>query len=129
MNAIANYINNQTALDGWEVTIAVNQSTLCTRRSDNKTDNEVTYVYKQAKDTGKKWEKKTGDTTDPSATLSDEMMHRYIQSAYYSIEPTGVIRSPSTAHRLAVLATKPTRSVASSLATLKVIKGNHQDRE
>lgn len=89
MNAIANYINNQTALDGWEVTIAVNQSTLCTRRSDNKTDNEVTYVYKQAKDIGKKWEKKTGDTTDPSATLSDEMMHRYIQSAYYSIEPTG----------------------------------------
>lgn len=89
MNAIANYINNQTALDGWEVTIAVNQSTLCTRRSDNKTDNEVTYVYKQAKDTGKKWEKKTGDTTDPSATLSDEMMYRYIQSAYYSIEPTG----------------------------------------
>lgn len=57
MNAIANYINNQTALDGWEVTIAVNQSTLCTRRSDNKTDNEVTYVYKQAKDTGKKWGK------------------------------------------------------------------------
>lgn len=89
MNAIANYINNQTALDGWEVTIAANQSALCTRRSDNKTDNEVTYVYKQAKDTGKKWEKKTGDTTDPSATLSDEMMHRYIQSAYYSIEPTG----------------------------------------
>lgn len=89
MNAIANYINNQTALDGWEVTIAASQSALCTRRGDNKTDNEVTYVYKQAKDTGKKWEKKTGDTTDPSATLSDEMMHRYIQSAYYSIEPTG----------------------------------------
>lgn len=89
MNAIANYINNQTALDGWEVTIVANQSALCTRRGDNKTDNEVTYVYKQAKDTGKKWEKKTGDTTDPSATLSDEMMHRYIQSAYYSIEPTG----------------------------------------
>ena len=122
MNAIANYINNQTALDGWEVTIAVNQSTLCTRRSDNKTDNEVTYVYKQAKDTGKKWEKKTGDTTDPSATLSDEMMHRYIQSAYYILNLPGVIRSPLTAHRLAVLATKPTRSVASSLATLKVIK-------
>lgn len=89
MNTIANYINNGTALDGWEVTIAADQSTLCTRRSDNKTENEVTYVYKQAKDTGKKWEKKTGDTTDPSVTLSDEMMHRYIQSAYYSIEPTG----------------------------------------
>ena len=53
MNAIANYINNQTALDGWEVTIAANQSALCTRRGDNKTDNEVTYVYKQAKDTGR----------------------------------------------------------------------------
>ena len=89
MNAIANYINNMTALDGWEVTIVADQGRLCTRRGDNKTDNEVTYVYKQAKDTGKKWEKKTGDTTDPSATLSDEMMHRYIQSAYYSIEPTG----------------------------------------
>ncbi len=89
MSAIANYINNMTALDGWEVTIVADQSALCTRRNDNKTDNEVTYVYKQANDTGKKWEKKTGDTTGPSAALSDEMMHRYIQSAYYSIEPTG----------------------------------------
>ena len=87
MNAIANYINNSVALDGWEVTIAADQSTLCTRRDDNKTDNEVTYVYKQANDTGKKWERKIGDTTDPTQTLSDETMHRYIQSAYYSIEP------------------------------------------
>lgn len=87
MNAIANYINNSVALDGWEVTIAADQSTLCTRRDDNKTDNEVTYVYKQANDTGKKWERKTGDTTDPTQTLSDETVHRYIQSAYYSIEP------------------------------------------
>lgn len=88
MNAIANYINNMTALDGWEVTIVADQSRLCTRRSDNTTDNEVTYVYKQANDTKKKWEKKNGDaTTDPSQTLSDETMHRYVQSAYYSIEP------------------------------------------
>lgn len=87
MNAIANYINNSVALDGWEVTIAADQSTLCTRRDDNKTDNEVTYVYKQANDTGKKWERKIDDTTDPTQTLSDETMHRYIQSAYYSIEP------------------------------------------
>lgn len=87
MNAIANYINNSVALDGWEVTIAADQSTLCTRRDDNKTDNEVTYVYKQANDTGKKWERKIGDTTDPTQTLSDETVHRYIQSAYYSIEP------------------------------------------
>ena len=89
MNAIANYINNSVALDGWEVTIVADQGRLCTRRSsDHSTDNEVTYVYKQANGTNNKWEKKTGDTTtDPTQTLSDETMHRYIQSAYYSIEP------------------------------------------
>lgn len=87
MNAIANYINNSVALDGWEVTIAADQSALCTRRSDQLTNNEVTYVYKQANGTDKKWERKIGDKTDPEQTLSDETMHRYIQSAYYSIEP------------------------------------------
>lgn len=89
MNAIANYINNSVALDGWEVTIAADQGRLCTRRSsDCSTNNEVTYVYKQANGTDNKWEKKTGDaSTNSSQTLSDETMHRYIQSAYYSIEP------------------------------------------
>ncbi|VYU10444.1 Uncharacterised protein [Collinsella aerofaciens] len=89
MNAIANYINNMTALDGWEVTIVADQGRLCTRRSgDHSTNNEVTYVYKQANGTNNKWEKKTGDaSTDSSQTLSDETMHRYMQSAYYSIEP------------------------------------------
>ena len=88
MNAIANYINNSVALDGWEVTIAANQSELCMRRSDKtRTDNEVVYVYKQSNGTNERWEKKNGDTTDPTQTLSDETMHRYVQSAYYSIEP------------------------------------------
>lgn len=93
MNAIANYINNSVALDGWEVTIAGDQSRLCERRNKTKidsarTDNEVVYVYKQANGADNKWEKKNGDaTTDPSQTLSDETMHRYVQSAYYSIEP------------------------------------------
>lgn len=89
MNAIANYINNMTALDGWEVTIVADQGRLCTRRSsDHSTNNEVTYVYKQANGTDNKWEKKTGDaSTDSPQTLSDETMHRYMQSAYYSIEP------------------------------------------
>lgn len=87
MNAIANHINNSVALDGWEVTIAADQSALCTRRSDQSTNNEVTYVYKQANGTDKKWERKIGDKTDPEQTLSDETVHRYIQSAYYSIEP------------------------------------------
>lgn len=90
MNAIANYINNMTALDGWEVTIVADQGRLCTRRSsDHSTDNEVTYVYNQANGTDNKWEKKTGDaSTNSPQTLSDETMHRYMQSAYYSIEPT-----------------------------------------
>lgn len=89
MNAIANYINNMTALDGWEVTIVADQGRLCTRRSsDHSTNNEVAYVYKQANGTNNKWEKKTGDaSTDSTPTLSDETMHRYMQSAYYSIEP------------------------------------------
>lgn len=93
MNAIANYINNSVVLDGWEVTIAADQSRLCERRNKTKidsarTDNEVVYVYKQANGADNKWEKKNGDaTTDPSQTLSDETMHRYVQSAYYSIEP------------------------------------------
>ena len=88
MNAIANYINNGTALDGWEVTIAANQTILCERRSDKtKTDNEVVYVYKQNNPSESKWEKRIGETTDPNQTLKDETMRRYIQSAYYSIEP------------------------------------------
>mgnify|MGYP004590234937 CR=1 FL=1 len=88
MNAIANYINNGTALDGWEVTIAADQSKLCARRGDKtKTENEVVYVYKQSNSSENKWEKKVGETTDPKQTLKDETMHRYIQSAYYSIEP------------------------------------------
>lgn len=85
LNTVAAYINTQNANDGWEVTIAANQETLCQRRSPgNNTGNEVTYVYNQAKKT---WEQKSGDTTDPSKTLDDATMHSYLQSAYYSIEP------------------------------------------
>ena len=86
LNVIAEYINTQNAIDGWEVTIARNQETLCQRRSSSAdTDNEVTYVYNQAKKT---WEKKTGEgATDSNDTLDDATMHSYLQSAYYSIEP------------------------------------------
>lgn len=85
-NVIAEYINTQNAIDGWEVTIARNQETLCQRRSSSpNADNEVTYVYNQAKKT---WEKKTGEgATDPNDALDDATMHSYLQSAYYSIEP------------------------------------------
>ena len=86
LNTVAEYINTQNAIDGWEVTIAANQEELCQRRSPSEdTGNEVTYVYKQAKKT---WEKKTREgTTDPNDTLDDATMHSYLQSAYYSIEP------------------------------------------
>ena len=95
LSAVAEYINTQSAGDGWEVTIVEKQETLCQRRSGGTNDasNEVTYVYKQANDANKKWEKKIGETqtgeiqTDPSATLDDTTMHNYLQSAYYSIEP------------------------------------------
>ena len=84
LNTVAEYINTQNARDGWEVTIAKNQEQLCQRRNGGSTDNEITYVYKQ---TNKTWEKKTGETTDSKDTLDDATMHRYLQSAYYSIEP------------------------------------------
>ena len=87
LNAAANYINNGTALDGWEVTIAKDQSMLCQRRNGGSTENEVTYVYKQANGATKKWEKRTGDSTDSNDVLSGDTMRRYLQSAYYSIEP------------------------------------------
>ena len=87
LNAVAVYINTKSAVDGWEVTVTTNQSELCQRRSDHSTDREVTYVYKQANESSKKWEKKNGDTTDSTVTLDEDTMHSYLQSAYYSIEP------------------------------------------
>lgn len=87
LNAAARYINNGTALDGWEVTIAKKQSALCQRRNGGSTENEVTYVYKQANGATNKWEKKADNATGPNDVLSDDTMRRYLQSAYYSIEP------------------------------------------
>ncbi len=97
LNAVAEYINTSVAADGWEVTITAGQTALCQRRNGGSTDNEVTYVYRQANATEKKWEKKTGESqTDPNTTLDDATMHSYLQSAYYSIEPVDDEGSPST---------------------------------
>lgn len=87
LSTVADYINTQSASDGWEVTIAKDQEQLCQRRNNDSTDNEIIYVYKQANAANKKWEKRVGETTDPNTTLDDDTMHRYLQSAYYSIEP------------------------------------------
>lgn len=80
--AVSEYINNESAaLDGWRVSITTNQQETCTRRSDGSRGYEAVYVYSQA---GNKWIK---DGT--SETLENNTMHRYLQSAYYSIEPAG----------------------------------------
>ena len=85
LNTVAEYINTQNPSDGWEVTIAADQETLCQRRSSSKdASNEVTYVYKQA---SKTWVRMIGNDIDPNDTLDDTTMHSYLQSAYYSIEP------------------------------------------
>ncbi len=88
LNAVADYANTRSAVDGWEVTITADQSQLCQRRDGGSTDKEITYVYKQANASSKKWEKKNRDTTDSKTTLDEDTMHTYLQSAYYSIEPT-----------------------------------------
>ena len=81
INAVADYINNMnSAVDEWEVTITEDQSVACTRRSDSKTDNEVTYKYQQSSGN---WV----SISNSSDTLSNDTMHMYMQSAYYSIEP------------------------------------------
>lgn len=134
LNTVAEYINTQNAIDGWEVTIAANQEELCQRRSSSeKPENEVTYIYKQAK---KKWEKKTGEgATDPNNALDDATMHSYLQSAYYSIEPvdsegngTNTLMLDTTAFQGLGNQSNPFRGVvvgdlgSSGLATIKINK-------
>lgn len=134
LNTVAEYINTQNAIDGWEVTIAANQEELCQRRSSSeKPENEVTYIYKQAKKT---WEKKTGEgATDPNNTLDDATMHSYLQSAYYSIEPvdsegngTNTLVLDTTAFQGLGNQSNPFRGVVvgdlggSGLATIKINK-------
>lgn len=134
LNTVAEYINTQNAIDGWEVTIAANQEELCQRRSSSeKPENEVTYIYKQAKKT---WEKKTGEgATDPNNALDDATMHSYLQSAYYSIEPvdsegngTNTLVLDTTAFQGLGNQSNPFRGVivgdlgSSGLATIKINK-------
>ena len=78
---VANYINGkESAADGWQIAVIDNQENLCTRRKDGSTGHELIYEYKRSQGS---WV----CTTDSSKTLSNDTMHSYIQSAYYSIEP------------------------------------------
>ena len=80
---VANYINGkESAADGWQITVIDDQENLCTRRNPDagSTEHELIYEYKRSQGS---WV----CTTDSSKTLSNDTMHGYIQSAYYSIEP------------------------------------------
>lgn len=78
---VANYINGkESAADGWQVAVIDNQENLCTRRGDGSKNHELIYEYKRSQGS---WV----CTTDSNKTLSNDTMHSYIQSAYYSIEP------------------------------------------
>lgn len=78
---VANYINGkESASDGWQIAVIDDQESLCTRRSDGSKGHELIYEYKRSQGS---WV----CTTDSSKTLSNDTMHSYIQSAYYSIEP------------------------------------------
>lgn len=80
---LTNYINDENIsdIDEWQVTITSNQDSVCERRQDaSDKSTEVTYQYDLKSKTWKK-------VDDASVTLSNEVMHRYLQSAYYSIEP------------------------------------------
>lgn len=80
---VANYINGkESAADGWQITVIDDQENLCTRRNPDagSTERELIYEYKRSQGS---WV----CTTDSSKTLSNDTMHSYIQSAYYSIEP------------------------------------------
>lgn len=79
--AVSNYINNgNNAADGWRVSITQDQNADCGRRSGGDASCEAVYVYNQ---TSGKWVK----DGDSAAELENDTMHRYLQSAYYSIEP------------------------------------------
>lgn len=78
---VANYINGkESAADGWQIAVIDDQENLCTRRSDGSKGHELIYEYKRSQGS---WV----CTTDSSKTLSNDTMHSYIQSAYYSVEP------------------------------------------
>ena len=84
--ALTNYINDQnSAVDEWKVTITADQNKTCTRRQNEVDDSEVTYQYSVT--TGK-WTR-IGEPSTASTELDNDVMHRYLQSAYYSIEPAG----------------------------------------
>ncbi len=102
INTIADYISNQSsAADGWEVTITRDQSNTCARRSSENpnADTEVTYKYQQSSG---KWI----SASDPQATLANDVMHTYLQSAYYSIEPTDKDGKPADSLELNTTAFK-----------------------
>lgn len=88
LTALAAYIEaKDSATDGWSITIARDQSVPCARKTVSgqkiDTSNEVTYVYSEGDG---KWHT---DSHQGSETLSNDTMHRYIQSCYLDFNVSG----------------------------------------
>ena len=85
LNSIAKFINNNGSGSGMSITIAKNQETACSRRSDSSQKNHITYQknggkWIQVEKDGEKWNAVNG-----GKTISNNTMHRYMQSAYYYV--------------------------------------------
>ena len=75
--ALADYVNQPTsAAEGWRITIAAAQDAICQRRSNGDKSNEATYSY-----LGGMWV----NEADSNKTLTNDVMHAYIQSCYIDI--------------------------------------------
>lgn len=84
--AFSKYINDQNSVDdGWQVTITSNQNEKCDRRGSGSAQYEATYKVSVSND--RKWTKVSG-AASAKDELTNDVMHRYMQSAYYSIEPS-----------------------------------------
>lgn len=83
--SLTNYINDaNSVVDGWQVTITSDQSQVCDRRANGAASYEAT--YKVSVSNNRTWTKVKGPDK-ASATLDNSVMHRYLQSAYYYIDP------------------------------------------
>ena len=80
---LASYVGDGVATDGWRITIAADQSKVCTRRSktSGSSGNEVTYVYSAGDGN---WHK----GSIRGEALPNSVMHRYVQSCYIDINDT-----------------------------------------
>ena len=89
LQALADYIGDYTkANDGWQISIASDQSKMCKRLADPADSNETVYTYYAAEGI---WRSNASNET-----LSNEVMHRYIQSCYIDLNVSDDNGKPGT---------------------------------